>query len=90
MTHYFPLRRANGESQYILGRTFLEEAYVIADYERMNFTVLQAVLSSENKSQSVVIISDNALHTLKLLPAARQARSFKRDRLAASFSEHSQ
>lgn len=27
-SHYFPLRRANSSSQYTLGRTFLQEAYV--------------------------------------------------------------
>ncbi|KAL1297252.1 hypothetical protein AAFC00_004811 [Neodothiora populina] len=38
-THYFPLKRAANSTQYTLGRTFLQEAYVIADYERRNFTV---------------------------------------------------
>jgi len=27
-SHYFPLKRANSSAQYILGRTFLQEAYV--------------------------------------------------------------
>ena len=58
-THYFPLRRANNESQHTLGRTFLQEAYVIADYERMYFTVSQAVFRSDNKSQIVAITSNN-------------------------------
>ena len=31
-THYFPLRRAVNETQYTLGRTFLQEAYLIVDY----------------------------------------------------------
>lgn len=54
-TRYFPLKRANDSSQYTLGRTFFQEAYVplhnkiaqtdrvnryvIADYERRNFSV---------------------------------------------------
>ena len=63
-TRYFPLRRAKNESQYTLGRTFLQEAYVIADYERMNFTVSQAVLRSDNNSQIVAITSDTGIpHT---------------------------
>ena len=41
-TKYFPLQRAANETQYVLGRTFLQEAYVITDYERGNFTVSQA------------------------------------------------
>lgn len=40
-TRYFPLARAANESQYTLGRTFLQEAYVIADYERRNFSIFQ-------------------------------------------------
>lgn len=56
-TNYFPLRRASNESQYTLGRTFLQEAYVIADYERMNFSVSQAVFSSDNRSHIVSITS---------------------------------
>lgn len=42
-TNYFPIRRAANESQYALGRTLLQEAYLIVDYERSNFTVAQAV-----------------------------------------------
>ena len=41
-TNYFPLRRAAGENQYSLGRTFLQEAYLLVDYETSNFSVSQA------------------------------------------------
>jgi hypothetical protein len=41
-TPYFPIRRAANESQYILGRTFLQEAYIVVDWERGNFTLGQA------------------------------------------------
>jgi hypothetical protein len=40
-TSVFPIRRANGT--YILGRTFFQEAYIIADFERRNFTLAKAV-----------------------------------------------
>lgn len=40
-TRYFPLQRANDSTQYTLGRTFFQEAYVIADFERKNFSVSQ-------------------------------------------------
>ncbi|KAF2875185.1 aspartic peptidase domain-containing protein [Massariosphaeria phaeospora] len=40
-TSYFPIRRAANDSQYTLGRAFLQEAYVIADYERSSFSVHQ-------------------------------------------------
>ena len=39
---YFPLRRGN-DTQYTLGRTFLQEAYLTVDYQRGNFSVSQCV-----------------------------------------------
>lgn len=48
---YFPLRRAANESQYTLGRTFLQEAYIIVDWENGNLTVGQAV--GQNATTSV-------------------------------------
>ena len=44
---YFPLKQAQNSSQYILGRVFLQEAYVIADYERRIFSVAQAVAGGQ-------------------------------------------
>lgn len=44
-TRYFPIRRAANESQYTLGRTFLQQAYIVADYERSNFSVYPCVFS---------------------------------------------
>jgi hypothetical protein len=38
---YFPLQRAVSDVQYTLGRAFFQEAYVITDYERRNFSVSQ-------------------------------------------------
>jgi hypothetical protein len=38
---YFPLRRAINETQYTLGRTFLQEAYLTVDWERQNFSISQ-------------------------------------------------
>lgn len=40
-TRYFPIRRATETKQFILGRTFLQEAYLIVDWERHNFSVSQ-------------------------------------------------
>jgi len=37
-SYYFPLQRGNN-TQFTLGRAFLQEAYLIADYDRKNFTV---------------------------------------------------
>ncbi|KAL1625497.1 hypothetical protein SLS56_007319 [Neofusicoccum ribis] len=41
--YYFPIKRANDTDQYTLGRVFLQEAYVMADYERRNFTLAPCV-----------------------------------------------
>lgn len=40
---YFPLKQAADESQYTIGRTFLQEVYVIADYGRGAITLYPAV-----------------------------------------------
>ncbi|THY13632.1 acid protease [Aureobasidium pullulans] len=55
-TRYFPIRRAANDSQYILGRTFLQEAYLIADYERANFTIAQAAFANPMPAEKLVSI----------------------------------
>ncbi|MCJ1395711.1 hypothetical protein MMC18_008597 [Xylographa bjoerkii] len=42
---YFPLRQAANSTQYTLGRTFLQEAYLTVDYERANFSISPVVFS---------------------------------------------
>lgn len=56
-TKYFPLRRAINSTQYLLGRTFFQEAYVIADYERMNFSVSPCKWDPNAKQNIAAIIS---------------------------------
>ncbi|KAH7399000.1 aspartic peptidase domain-containing protein [Phaeosphaeria sp. MPI-PUGE-AT-0046c] len=58
-TNYFPIRRAANDTQYVLGRTLLQEAYLIVDYERANFTVAQAVFPDPLPAAKVVTISPN-------------------------------
>ncbi|KAK4623916.1 hypothetical protein CLAFUR4_06238 [Fulvia fulva] len=53
---YFPIKRARYLSQYTLGRVFLQEAYVIADYDRRNFTVAQALFSSNSTPELITIL----------------------------------
>lgn len=55
-SRYFPLKQAQNFSQYTLGRVFLQEAYVIADYERQNFTVAQALFPSTSQDQELKAI----------------------------------
>jgi hypothetical protein len=45
--NYFPLKVAKNEAQYTIGRAFLQEAYIITDYERNQFSVHQAVHTSD-------------------------------------------
>lgn len=40
--NYFPLRRAANRTQYTIGRAFLQESYLIVDYDRHNFSINQA------------------------------------------------
>ncbi|TKA81840.1 hypothetical protein B0A49_01070 [Cryomyces minteri] len=56
-TNYFPIRRAANASQYTIGRTFLQEAYIIADYERSNFTVAQATFPNPMPAENIVAIN---------------------------------
>ncbi|KAF3003224.1 hypothetical protein E8E13_009889 [Curvularia kusanoi] len=57
---YFPIRRANTPSQYTLGRAFMQEAYIIVDYERGNFSLHQAVFPTSNEHNIVAISSKDS------------------------------
>jgi hypothetical protein len=60
---YFPLRRALNDTQYTLGRTFLQEAYLTVDWERQNFSVSQVNWTVNAPQHLVPILSvkeDNA------------------------------
>ncbi|MCJ1397229.1 hypothetical protein MMC11_000421 [Xylographa trunciseda] len=55
-TLYFPLQRAANETQFTLGRTLLQEAYLIVDWERGNFSLSQCIWP-DNLGQNLVTIS---------------------------------
>ncbi|KAF2140925.1 uncharacterized protein K452DRAFT_288326 [Aplosporella prunicola CBS 121167] len=55
-TRYFPLKRADNDTQYTLGRAFLQHAYVVVDYDRGNFSVAQARLPDISEKQTIVPI----------------------------------
>ncbi|KAL8823947.1 MAG: hypothetical protein Q9191_005418 [Dirinaria sp. TL-2023a] len=52
---YFPLRPAQNDSQYALGRTFLQDAYLITNYEHSNFSVSQARHSNATQASLIPI-----------------------------------
>ncbi|KAF1917675.1 aspartic peptidase domain-containing protein [Ampelomyces quisqualis] len=54
-SRYFPLRQGGNSSQWVLGRTFLQEAYLTVDWERHNFSV-SAVDWSYGKVQDLTAI----------------------------------
>lgn len=58
-TNYFPLRRANSSAQLILGRGFMQEAYLFVDYEMSQFTITQAAFPASG-SQNIVTMDHSA------------------------------
>jgi hypothetical protein len=67
---YFPIRQAPAENLYVLGRTFLQEAYLIVDWERGNFTV--SPYKHQSTGQGVIAIppvgDDEEEDTVRLSP----------------------
>ncbi|KAJ8116516.1 hypothetical protein OPT61_g2071 [Boeremia exigua] len=55
-TNYFPLRKAANDSQITLGRTFLQEIYLSADWERDEFNISQALFSASMPKADLVAI----------------------------------
>ncbi|KAL5427904.1 hypothetical protein PMIN04_001106 [Paraphaeosphaeria minitans] len=53
---YFPLKRAANDSQYVLGRAFLQSAYLSADYERNSFNLSQALYPSSQNEEEIVAV----------------------------------
>jgi len=54
--NYFPIRRAANDSQNTIGRALLQEAYLVVDYERRNFTISQANFSNPMPAERIVTI----------------------------------
>ena len=59
-TNYFPIRRAANDTQYVLGRTLLQEAYLTVDYERGNFSVAQAVFPDPLPAANIITIKSKS------------------------------
>jgi hypothetical protein len=71
-TYYFPLRQAAGEAQYTIGRAFLQEAYIITDYERNTFSVHQAIHTTDPiGNTSIVAITRPTSSTFSGTPATK-------------------
>ena len=57
-SRYFPIRQANG-TQYTLGRTFLQEAYLYVDNTAQTFTVSQRAWHTSNPSSLILPAAQN-------------------------------
>ncbi|GAB7358837.1 hypothetical protein MBLNU230_g4060t1 [Neophaeotheca triangularis] len=73
-TNYFPLRRAANDTQYTLGRTFMQEAYITVNWETFRFNVSQ-VDWNRNAGQNVVTIP--SMQSARV--AAEQTEDFEQD-----------
>ena len=58
-TNYFPLRRASSANEYVLGRAFLQEAYLLVDFEQGNFSVSQALFPA-NPIPNIITIDHSS------------------------------
>lgn len=74
---YFPLKRAANDSQLTLGRSFLQEAYLITNYESRNFSVSQCKFE-EPVSQNILPILPSGSQTFVPLPTSSQHPSDER------------
>ncbi len=68
-SRFFPLKRADNATQYTLGRAFFQEAYLIVDWERRNFSISQCVFRDNNPQRIVPIASVDAPDPAPLPPA---------------------
>ncbi|KAI1379371.1 acid protease [Hypoxylon crocopeplum] len=59
-SYYFPLKRAANSTQYTLGRAFLQEAYLSADYERRTFNVSACAWVEGAEENIVTILSKDS------------------------------
>ena len=63
--YYFPLNRSADDTQYVLGRTILQEMYIVADYEAGNIDLYEAVYPDSTVSSKIVTICPQNSKTCK-------------------------
>lgn len=59
----FPIKQAAKDTQYMLGRSFLQSAYLSADYERNSFNLSQALFPTSATKENLVPIPPLTLLT---------------------------
>ncbi|MCJ1285384.1 hypothetical protein MMC26_004724 [Xylographa opegraphella] len=78
---YFPIKRASNDSQYTLGRVFLQESYLIVDYERSQFSINQCVFA-ENVTENIQTILALAASNTTSFPPTSEPLSLSRRLIA--------
>lgn len=66
-TPYFPLKRSVNDT-YVLGRTFFQEAYIIADFEVGSFSVSQCKWDGTLSQNIVTILPPNSTNSTSTPP----------------------
>jgi hypothetical protein len=67
-TKFIPIRATSNTGAYVLGRTFLQEAYLTVDYERSKFSVAQALFPTETHVVSICALNDTTCITPSTKP----------------------
>ncbi|KAI1631153.1 aspartic peptidase domain-containing protein [Biscogniauxia mediterranea] len=73
---YFPLTRADNSSQIIIGRSFLQEAYMITNYETSTFSIHQAKFPDDpwtNTSIQTIAFTPNSGYAGPASQSGKQA-----------------
>jgi uncharacterized protein (TIGR03382 family) len=52
---YFPIRRTLHQEIYMLGRAFLQEVYIIMDYQRGNFSLFEAAFGGNSRVTAIAV-----------------------------------
>ena len=55
-SYYFPLKQAANESQYVLGRAFMQEVYMLADYDRGRVTLFPGLYPESSVEENIMAI----------------------------------
>ena len=55
VVRYFPLQASDNETMFTLGRPFLQEAYLITNYEHQNFSISQTRFDNLNSTKKELV-----------------------------------
>lgn len=72
---YFPLKRAADDSQYVLGRAFMQSAYLSANYDQNYFNLSQALYPASSVLENIVPILPELTRTNSTTPASASTKS---------------